>query len=132
LHSADTQSSQTNIHHVQRALSFSSFFGKNKKWKFKLEKLIQDVDPKPRSLNPKTGTLGRKITQRERERERERERKKEILPCESVCGVVEGWDLQQFVVCVIYSSDLIRRKWHCLSWQRKKKEMERMCCSKRQ
>jgi hypothetical protein len=79
----------------------------------------QETDSGGRSQTLKRGPLGENYPEREREKE------KEILPCESVCGVVESWDLQQFVVCVIYSSDLIRRKWHCLSWQRKK-EMERM------
>lgn len=90
-----------------------------------MEIQARETDTERRSQTLKWGPLGERLPT-------EREREKEILPCESVCGVAESWDLQQFVVCVIYSSDLIRRKWHCLSWQRKKKEMERICCSKRQ
>jgi hypothetical protein len=80
LHSADTQSSQTNTHHVQRALRFSSFFGK----KQEMEIQARETDTERRSQTLKRDPWGKGYAQKERERE------KEILPCESVCGVVES------------------------------------------
>ncbi len=67
MHSADTQSSQTNTHHVQRALRFSSFFVK----KQEMEIQARETDTERRSQTLKRGPLGERLpTERERERKR--------------------------------------------------------------